>query len=204
MGAGPPGPLSTVIAMDLPAFSAQDLLGLLSEEDRLRVAAAIVLGAGTTAEIAAATGLTPRATARALAKLAAGGLVASDASSGYRVRTEVLREAAARAKPEPELAGPDAEAGAVLGRFIRGNKLVSLPTARSKRLLVLDALAGLFEPGRRYPEAEVNQILHAWYPDHAALRRYLVDEGFLRRRDERDPTGGRTLKVYWRTGGSYD
>src|SRR6266536_623698 len=90
---------------------------------------------------------------------------------------------------------------AVLGRFIRDGRLVSVPAARSKRLLVLDHLAGLFEPGRRYTEAEVNQALVAWHPDYAALRRYLVDEGFLRRADEPAPSG-RSVKLYWRAGGS--
>jgi hypothetical protein len=188
--------------MDLPAPSADELLGLLTEEDRLRVVAAIVLGAGTNADIAAATGLPPRAVARALARLTAGGLVEQPTNTrGYRVRGEALRDTATRRKPEP--VGGEGEA-AVLGRFIRGGKLVSIPTARSKRLLVLDHLAGLFEPGRRFTEPEVNRILSAWHPDYAALRRYLVDEEFLRRDDERDPAGGRSLKVYWRAGGSVD
>jgi hypothetical protein len=189
--------------MDLPAHSADDLLGLLAEEDRLRVVAAIVLGAGRPEDIADVTGRTPRTVARALARLVAGGLVEGGSGTAYRVRTEVLREAAARRKPEPELAGAEGES-AVLGRFVRDGKLVSIPSARSKRLLVLDLLAGQFEPGRRYLEAEVNQTLGAWYPDYAALRRYLVDEGFLRRDDERDPASGRSLKVYWRVGGSVD
>jgi hypothetical protein len=34
------------------------------------------------------------------------------------------------------------------------------------------------------------------------LRRYLVDDGFLDRADEQGP--GRSVKVYWRTGGSVD
>ena len=70
--------------------------------------------------------------------------------------------------------------------------------------MVLDHLAGLFEPGRRYSEAEVNQTLGAWYPDYAALRRYLVDEGFLRRADETDPSTSRSVKRYWRAGGSVE
>jgi hypothetical protein len=37
-------------------------------------------------------------------------------------------------------------------------------------------------------------MLRAWYDDHAALRRYLVDENLLSRE------GG----VYWRTGGYVD
>jgi hypothetical protein len=91
----------------------------------------------------------------------------------------------------------------VLGRFVRGGRLLSIPAARSKRLLVLDHLARLFEPGRRYTEAEVNEALRTWHPDYAALRRYLVDEGFLRRANERDAGGG-SRRLYWRSGGSFD
>ena len=58
---------------------------------------------------------------------------------------------------------------------------------------MLDVLAQEFEPGERYPEKEVNRRLRAWHPDFAALRRYLVDEGFM----ERDHG------EYWRTGGSF-
>jgi hypothetical protein len=192
------------IAMDLPELTPSTLLGLLADEDRLKVVAAVVLGARTPAEIAEVTGLTQRTAVRALARLAAGGLVTVDDGAAYRVRTEVLREAAAQGKQEPGPSGPDSEAAAVLGRFIRGDRLVSIPSARSKRLVVLNHFAGLFEPGRRYTEAEVNRMLGAWHPDYATLRRYLVDEGFLRRRDEPDPDGGRSRKLYWRTGGTFD
>ena len=41
---------------------------------------------------------------------------------------------------------------------------------------------------------EVNDILRAFHPDTAALRRYLVDDEFLERRDA----------VYWRAGGTFD
>jgi Uncharacterized protein conserved in bacteria (DUF2087) len=37
--------------------------------------------------------------------------------------------------------------------------------------------AQAFEPGRRYDEATVNGVLKTVTDDHAALRRYLVDEG---------------------------
>jgi len=52
----------------------------------------------------------------------------------------------------------------------------------------------VFEPGVKYPERDVNAILRAWHDDHAALRRYLVDEGLL------DREGGQ----YWRSGGYVD
>jgi hypothetical protein len=176
-----------------------DILGLLAGEDRLRVAAAIVLGAGDTAEIGAATGLTSRAVAKAVARLVAGGLVQGEEGKGYRLRTEVLagaaRQAAAGDRSEPDDFGAsDPRDAAVLRRFLVGGRLVSIPSGHAKRRVVLDHLAGLFEPGRYYPEAQVNEILGAYNDDYATLRRHLVDEGFLERADQ----------VYWRTGGTID
>ena len=58
----------------------------------------------------------------------------------------------------------------------------------------VDLHAQEFEPGLRYEEADVNFRLQLFYPDYAALRRYLVDEGMMNRAEG----------VYWRTGGRYD
>ena len=40
----------------------------------------------------------------------------------------------------------------------------------AKLLVVLDHLAQSFEPGRTYPEKDVNEILGDFHPDYAALR----------------------------------
>jgi hypothetical protein len=77
---------------------------------------------------------------------------------------------------------------------VRNGRLTSIPAQRSKRLIVLDHLVRVFEPGVRYPEREVNALLAVWHPDVAALRRYLVDEGLLTRE----------AGVYWRIGGYVD
>ena len=69
-----------------------------------------------------------------------------------------------------------------------------MPAKRSRRLVVLDRVAQVFEPGRRYSEHEVNAMLRPFYDDHAALRRYLVDEGLLSREDGQ----------YWRSGGTVE
>lgn len=81
----------------------------------------------------------------------------------------------------------------MLDTFVKDGRLVLMPTKRSKRLVVLDHLAQRFEPGRTYTEAEVSETLQSFYDDYAALRRYLVDEGFL----------ARDANVYWRAGGTF-
>ena len=87
-----------------------------------------------------------------------------------------------------------APAAQACGLQATGYDVGPTPARRSKRLVVLERLAQEFEIGIRYPEAEVRVILERFHPDHAALRRYLVDEGFL----------GREQGVYWRTGGRVD
>ena len=73
-------------------------------------------------------------------------------------------------------------------------RLEQMPAKRSRRLVVLDQVARTFEPGHRYPEREVNDVLRTFWADYAALRRYFVDEGFLDRADG----------VYWRAGGTVE
>lgn len=83
----------------------------------------------------------------------------------------------------------------ILANFLTvDGRLHTIPSKRSKRLVVLDHLAQRFEPGRVYPEAEVNEVLQRFHPDYAALRRYLVDDLFLTREDGH----------YWRSGGTVD
>jgi hypothetical protein len=79
---------------------------------------------------------------------------------------------------------------AVLRAFLRHGRLTQVPAKESKRRIVL----GRISLGVDYDEATVNVIVGRFSNDHAALRRYLVDEGFL------DRDHGR----YWRTGGRVD
>jgi hypothetical protein len=181
----------------------RELLALLAEPDRLRALAAVALGAGTLAEVTERAGLEPRAAARALSRLVAGGLLDGEAGKGYRVRTEALKAAVIPPAAEAERdEGDEGQGDEVLRRFVHNGRLLAMPAAHGKRQVVLDHLARLFEPGRRYPEPEVNELLGRYHPDYAMLRRYLVDHGFLGRADEK--AGSRTVKVYWRTGGTVD
>jgi hypothetical protein len=65
--------------------------------------------------------------------------------------------------------------------FFRDGRLTSLPARPAIRHAALTVLAGRFARGRTYAESEVNAVLAEDAPDHATLRRLLVDEGFLLR-----------------------
>ena len=81
----------------------------------------------------------------------------------------------------PEWATPDD--AKVLRAFFEGERMTSIPAQHSKRMVVLRLLAEtVFEKKRKYPEKEVNQLLAVRHPDSASLRRYLVDEGFMVRK----------------------
>jgi hypothetical protein len=80
-----------------------------------------------------------------------------------------------------------------LRRYVRAGRISVIPAKRAARLLLLDQVAQAFEPGRRYPELAVNEILKTFYDDHATLRRYLVDEDLLSRTAD---------GTYWRSGGT--
>ena len=82
----------------------------------------------------------------------------------------------------------------MLETFFKDGRLVTVPAKRAKRLIVLDHLAQRFQPGQTYTESEVSAELALVHDDYAALRRYLVDEGFLTREANR----------YWRTGGTFE
>jgi hypothetical protein len=175
---------------------AATIAGLLADEARLKVVAALALGARTIEEVAEAARLPLKDVARAARRLARAGLVHRDGHA-LALRTELFgaaARAAAEAAPPPEPLSDDPAEDAVLSAFVRDGRLVSIPAQYTKRRLVLEHLVRVFEPGVRYPEREVNALLAVWHPDVAALRRYLVDEGLLTRE----------AGVYWRSGGWVD
>ncbi|MGH3327101.1 MAG: DUF2087 domain-containing protein [Streptomycetales bacterium] len=171
-----------------------ELLGLLADGPRLRVFAALVLGARRTPEIAERAGLPNKDTRKALTQLESGRLARRE-HDGWRPRPERIREVVIAPGPAGERRDPgvaDPSESVVLQAFFRGGRLVQIPAQRGKRLVVLDYVARVFEPGLRYPEREVNVLLRAFHPDYVALRRHLVDEGLL----------SRSQGVYWRSGGT--
>jgi hypothetical protein len=181
--------------MSSPHLGSVELVRLLATSERRRVVAALILAPASVEGLAEATGLPARELTEALTRLEAGGLVARG-EDGTHVVLEAAFERAAQTEAEPpppsEHADQPPAVAQVLDQAFSEGRLVHLPSKRSKRLVVLDRLAQEFEPGVHYTERQVNATLVAFDADVAALRRYLVDEGFLDRADG----------LYWRSGGT--
>ena len=70
-----------------------------------------------------------------------------------------------------------------------------IPARPAKRGTCWTTYAECFEPGVRYPEPEVNEVLRRFHEDCAALPpRYLVEGLYLTRADG----------FYWRSGGTVE
>jgi hypothetical protein len=91
-----------------------------------------------------------------------------------------MERKAGNVRRREEFPGP-----AQLARFFRGERLERIPARASDRSALLVHLAGLFEPGREYSEADVNLVLARVHNDFATLRRYLIDAGLLARENGR-------------------
>jgi hypothetical protein len=71
-------------------------------------------------------------------------------------------------------------------------RLTAIPAKYKKKLIALWYLAGKFEAGRQYSEAEINELLDEWtlFHDPATLRRELYDKKLLNRTKD--------CRCYWR------
>jgi hypothetical protein len=163
------------------SMRAATLTGLLSDEERLRVVAAIALGARTIDDVATTSDLAAEDVLRVLPRLISAGVVAD--REGLSVDVGTFRDAA-RERPPRQRELPDAtpEQAVVLRNFVEHGRLKALPVRASQRRVVLEYLASRFDRGVEYPEADVNELLKRFHDDYASLRRFLVDEGFLTRK----------------------
>jgi hypothetical protein len=93
---------------------------------------------------------------------------------------QVLAQSQPRSRAE-EFEGDDYERKVLKDYFTLDGTLKALPTQQKKLLVILRYLVKIFEPGQRYPEKQVNEMLRRYHGDTAALRRYMVDSRLLAR-----------------------
>jgi DNA-binding transcriptional ArsR family regulator len=165
-------------------------LKALADESRLRILGILASGERSVEDLAAMLTLRAPTVSHHLALLREVDLVEARAEGTtryYRLRPQGL-SAINRAFSAPERLAAfaqDEDASAweqkVLRDFFEGERLKEIPASRKKREVILRWLAERFTIGRRYSEAEVNELLQRYHPDSATLRRELIGLRLLTR-----------------------
>jgi hypothetical protein len=172
-----------------------ELLRQLVDPQRLAVMGALAQQPRSSAELAELLDRPVEDVLRVLAPFVQAGLLTA-VEGTYHLEVDAW-SAVGRSLPtdpdaNPRVAfGMTADEAQTLARFFSGDRLVELPAQRSARLVVLERLALEFEPGVRYDEREVTELLRRFHDDYTTLRRALIDEGYL----------DRAAGEYWRAGG---
>ena len=164
----------------------------LADAERLKIAGLLGVEALTSAQLAERIGLAPAEVTHHLEQLAAAGLAHAEGDA-YRLDSGALEKLTRRVlaqshPPAPEFEGDEFERKTLRAYIARDGTLNALPTQQKKLLVILRYLVKNFLPGNRYPESQVNEMLRRYHEDTAALRRYMVDNGLLKREKG----------VYWR------
>jgi len=180
----------------------EELLGFfkaLGDEKRLKIVGLLAQKSLCVEELAAILDLSPATVSHHLRKLVEAELVEAAAEgyySVYSLRAETLREMSKRLLSAEtfqetarvlDLASYDRK---VLRDYLENGRLKTIPAQHKKRDVILRRILQEFEPGRRYAESEVNEIISRFHEDYATIRREFI----MTRMMDREGGGG----DYWR------
>jgi biotin operon repressor len=170
----------------------------LADAKRLKIVGLLATAPHNVEQLAQKLGISSSTVSHHLARLAEAGLVSARAQgyySVYQLETEALEGMARRLLSRdtlPAVAADvdvDAFERTVLNSFLGPDgRLVSLPAQQKKYIVVLNYIVRVFEPGARYTEKQVKELLSPFYDDTTSLRRSLIDFGLM----------ARESGVYWR------
>ena len=171
----------------------------MSDANRLKIIGLLAQEARSVEEIAEMLGLNSSTVSHHLARLSSVGLVSARAEgyySIYQLEENALNEMAQRLLSREKLPSVAADVDVdaydrkVLNTYLSADgHIAAFPAQQKKEVAILRYVVESFQPGRRYSEKEVNEVLTRFNDDTARLRRNLVEYGFM----DREGGGG----SYW-------
>ena len=162
------------------------LLKLLADETRLRIINILAEGDSYVELIASKLELTPATVCYHLKKMESAGMVRCSRSQFYIIYS-LNADIFDRTLRDLLITGDttaDREAAyerTVIANFFKYGRLTRLPAQRKKQEIILREIARRFEPGRDYPEPEVNAIISEVYDDYCTVRREMIGCGLMTR-----------------------
>lgn len=171
----------------------------LADPNRLKIVGLLAQQPYSVEQLAAILHLRPSTVSHHLSKLAEVGLVSAKAESYYNVyqleeetlhKTRLMfsQEELAAVVEDMDLDAYDRKV--VEDYSLPDGRLKTIPAQRKKLEAVLRYVVTVFDPGVRYSEKQVNEMLSRFHEDTATLRRELVGYGLM----QREGGGGE----YWR------
>ena len=162
------------------------LLKLLADETRLRIINILAEGDSYVELIASKLELTPATVCYHLKKMEATGMVRCSRSQFYIIYSlnKDVFDRPLRELVITKDTTADREAAyerEVIANFFKYGRLTRLPAQRKKQEIILREIARRFEPGRDYPEPEVNAIISEVYDDYCTVRREMIGCGLMTR-----------------------
>lgn len=182
---GNPQPQEEAMQHLLPFFKA------LADASRLKIIGLLARQPLTVEQMAEMLDLRPSTVSHHLQYLSKAGLVSARAQSYYNVYSleqgelEKVARSLSQRDTLPAMAN-DVDVDAYDRKVIRDyslpdGRLKALPGQRKKFEVILRHVVKVFEPGVRYSEKQVNELLGRFHPDTATLRRELVGYRLLKR-----------------------
>jgi predicted transcriptional regulator len=163
----------------------------LADANRLKIVGLLAQQPYSVEQLAAMLHLRASTVSHHLSKLSEAGLVSGRTESYYNVyelESEALRGIAQSLLSNETLPAvaatvdTNAYSRKILGDFLLPDgSLKSIPAQRKKLEAVLQHIAHGFEPGKRYTEQQINDILSRFHEDTATLRRELIGYHILAR-----------------------
>lgn len=174
--------------MDAEAPQILAFFKAMANESRLRIVGLLAERERSVQELAALLALKEPTVSHHLAALKTIGLVsmrAEGVTHWHKLEREALtafNRMLFDQKTMAALKEPLSEEARIVANYLQEDgKLARLPAARRKRWVVLKFLMRAFETGRRYKEAELNEILQRRHWDSATIRREMIGYGMLAR-----------------------
>jgi len=189
--------------MTLPTMQPDDELlnffKALADANRLKIVGLLSQHPYSVEELAALLNLRPPTVSHHLKMMQEAGLVSARAESYYnmyQLEPGVLERIAGHLVAQDKLPSMAAEVdlhayerNILRNLLLPDGRLKVIPAQRRKREVVLRHILKEFQPGVRYPEKQVNEILARFHEDTATLRRELIVYKMM----------ARESGEYWRT-----
>jgi hypothetical protein len=151
------------------------------QKERLHILGILAEEATSVPQLAKRTGLKETAVLKHIGRLQKAALIQTTAPLTYQLNGKALDQINQTVFHRGDSQNKETLRQRVLRHYTDGPHLIRLPDNKNELIEILSWLAELFQSEIAYPEQVVNAMIHQAHPDHAQMRRLLVDYGFLSR-----------------------